>query len=120
MACSPKNATKGFQNTGIHLYNPGIFSEEDFVPAKTTDENSENGNPDGPMRMERLTHTPQPESHKLPPSSTAACPLDKNHRVHTKTVGPQSEISMSSVKLGLPATLPSSTAAIPYTFNSPS
>ncbi|KAJ8882671.1 hypothetical protein PR048_014483 [Dryococelus australis] len=65
MACSPKNAIKGFQNTGIHHYNPDIFIEEDFAPAKTTDENSENGDPDDPMRMERLTHTPQPESHKL-------------------------------------------------------
>ncbi|KAJ8881262.1 hypothetical protein PR048_017738 [Dryococelus australis] len=98
MICSPKNAIKGFQNTGIHQYNPDIFSEEDFAPAKTTDENSENGYPDDPMRIERLTHTPQSESHKLPPSSTVAWPLDKNHRAHTKTVGPQPEMSMSSVK----------------------
>ncbi|KAJ8869957.1 hypothetical protein PR048_028968 [Dryococelus australis] len=69
--------------------------------------------------MERLTHTPQPKSHKLPPSSTVACPLDKNHRAHTKTVGPQPEMSVPSVKLGLPATLHStSSAAAPYTFNS--
>ncbi|KAJ8868587.1 hypothetical protein PR048_030125 [Dryococelus australis] len=96
MACSPKNAIKGFQNTGIHQYKPDIFSEEDFAPAKTS-QNSENGDPDDPMRMERLTHTPQPESHKLPPSSTVACPLNKNHKAHTKTVGPQPEMSMSSV-----------------------
>ncbi|KAJ8898320.1 hypothetical protein PR048_003680 [Dryococelus australis] len=87
---------------------------------KTTDENSENGDPDDPTRMEILTHTPQPESHKLPPSSTVACPLDKNHRAHTKTSGPQPEMSMSPVKLGLPATLTcTSTAPTTYTFNSP-
>ncbi|KAJ8886576.1 hypothetical protein PR048_012788 [Dryococelus australis] len=100
MACSPKNAIKGFQKTGIHQYNPDIFSEEYFAPAKTTDENSENGDPDDPLRMERLTHTPQPEPHKLPPSLTVLSPLDKNHRTHTKTVGPQPEMGMSSVKVG--------------------
>ncbi|KAJ8871672.1 hypothetical protein PR048_027999, partial [Dryococelus australis] len=50
------------------------------------------------MRIERLTPTPQLESHKLPPSSTVVCPLDKNRRSHTKTVGSQPEMSMSSVK----------------------
>ncbi|KAJ8883824.1 hypothetical protein PR048_015679 [Dryococelus australis] len=114
MACHPKNAIKGFQNKGIHQYNPDIFP-------KTTEENSGNGDPDDPMRMERLTHTPESESHKLPPSSTVVCSLDKNHRAHTKTVGPQPLMAMSFVKLGLPATLHyTSTAATPYTFNSPS
>ncbi|KAJ8879546.1 hypothetical protein PR048_020154 [Dryococelus australis] len=121
MSCSPKNLIKGFQNTGIHQYNPDIFSEEDFAPAKTTDEKSENGDPVDAMRMERLTHTPQPEAHKLTPYSTVACPLDKNHRAHTKTVGPQPEKRMSYVKLGFPSNLPStSTAATHFTFNSPS
>ncbi|KAJ8883691.1 hypothetical protein PR048_015545 [Dryococelus australis] len=96
MACSPKIAIKGFQNTGIHHYNPNIFNEKDFAPAKTTDENSQKGDPDDPMRMERFTHTPHPESHTLPPTLTVAWPLDKNYRAHTKTVGSQPEMSISS------------------------
>ncbi|XP_031333074.1 uncharacterized protein LOC116176797 isoform X1 [Photinus pyralis] len=69
-AATIQNALSGFKNTGICPYNPGVFPDDLFEPAETTNRKSNNGNGEEEDAPENESNTPPDPIERTPSPGT--------------------------------------------------